>query len=104
MFIIGMKIGMHTNITRLLEMWLRLGQTKNKSSPTWRQEENELNPAWRQNETGQGIKWRQTKKERNFSAACIQNKKGNKFTSRTQTYYADKKLYDARKERYHSHK
>ena len=40
-------------LSRVLEIWLRLGQTKKKSSPTWRQEEKESNPAWRQKETGQ---------------------------------------------------
>ena len=34
-------------------MWLRLGKTKNKSSPTWRHEEKESNPSWIQKDTGQ---------------------------------------------------
>ena len=45
----------------MLEMWLRLGQTKKKSIPTWRQEEKESNPVWRQKETGKDIMWRQRK-------------------------------------------
>ena len=45
----------------VLEMWLRLGQNKKKSSPTWRQEEKESNPAWRQKETGHDTRWRQRK-------------------------------------------
>ena len=44
-------------------MWLRLGRTKNKSSPTWRQEENELKSVWVRNDTGQGITWRQKKRK-----------------------------------------
>ena len=41
-------------------MWLSLGQTKNKYSPTWRHEDKESNPEWRQKETGQDTAWRQT--------------------------------------------
>ena len=44
-----------------VEMWLRLGQTKKKLSPTWRQEEKESNTAWRQKETVQDTTWRQRK-------------------------------------------
>ena len=59
---------------------LRLVQTKNKSSPTWRQEDKESNTVRRQ------------------------KKKKNKCTSRTQTYSADNKWYDLRTEICHSHK
>ena len=41
-------------------MWLRLGQTMNKYSPKWRQEDKESNPEWIQKETGQDTAWRQT--------------------------------------------
>ena len=42
-------------------MWLSLGQTKKKLSPTWRHEDKESNPAWRQKDTGQDTTWRQSK-------------------------------------------
>ena len=45
----------------MLEMWLRLGQTKKKLSSKWRHEEKESNPAWRQKEIGQDTTWRQRK-------------------------------------------
>ena len=34
----------------LLEMWLRLDQTKKKSNPAWGQKEEESNPEWIQKE------------------------------------------------------
>ena len=37
----------------VLKIRLNLGQTKNKSSPTRRQEDKESNPEWRQKDTGQ---------------------------------------------------
>ena len=47
----------------LLEMWLRLGQTKKNSNPTWTQDEKDLNSysnsEWRQKETRQDTTWRQ---------------------------------------------
>ena len=70
----------------LLEMWLRLGQTKKKPIPTWRQEEKESNPEWRQKDTGNDTTWRQRKMVRkNVSTAWKQNKNKNKCTSHTRT-------------------
>ena len=50
-----------------LEIWLRLGQTNNKPSTTWRQEEKEFNQSRRQTETGQDTTWRQRKMVRKMS-------------------------------------
>ena len=44
-----------------LEIWLRLGQTNNKPSTTWRQDEKESTPLWRHKQTGQDTTWRQRK-------------------------------------------
>ena len=78
-------------------MWLRLGKTKKKSSPTWIQEEKELNPAWRQKETGQDTTWRQKKTvQKNVSTAWRQRKEENKFTIHMQTYSTDKTWHDVR--------
>ena len=86
-------------------MWLRLGKTKNKLSPTWRQEEKESNPSWIQKDTGQDKTWRQRKMVReNVSTVWRQKKKENKCTSCTWIWSADKKCYDVTTEIYHSHK
>ena len=46
----------------MLEMWLCLGQTKKKPSPTWRQEDKESNPVWRQKDKIQDTAWIQKEK------------------------------------------
>ena len=55
---VGTGIQISIGEVHVLEMWLRLGQTNNKLSPTWRQEEKYTNAAWRQNDTGQDTAWR----------------------------------------------
>ena len=60
-------------------MWLRLGNTNNKQSPTWIQEEKEQNTAWIQKKTRQDTTWIQREMVRkNISTAWRQRKKENK--------------------------
>ena len=62
-------------------MWFRLGQTKNKLSPTWIQEDKESNPEWRQKETGQDTAWRQ--REKGEISPPLVEKRKHKCTSCT---------------------
>ena len=70
----------------MLEMWLRLGQTNNKLSPTWRQEEKEYHLAWQQKEKGQDTTWRQRNMVRTYIfTAWRQRENENKFRSPMKT-------------------
>ena len=57
-------------------MWLSLGSAKNKSSPTWRQENKELSPSWRQKKyrTGYNVETKENS-TKHFSTAWRQRKK-----------------------------
>ena len=60
-------------------MWLRLGQTRKKSSPTWRQEKKESSPVWKQREIEQDTTWIQRKIiQKNVSTAWRRRKNQSK--------------------------
>ena len=67
-------------------MWLSLGQTKNKSSPTWRQEEKESNTACMQKEKGQDITWRQRKMVQKMSPQRVDEGKRKRNTQVVRGY------------------
>ena len=67
----------------MLEMWLRLGQTKKKLIITWRNCEKESNPEWIQNEIGQDTTLRKRKMVKKTSQQH-EDKGEKKRTIRTQ--------------------
>ena len=65
-------------------MWLRLGQTKKKLRPTWRQEETESNPAWRQKAMGQDTTQRKENREKYLHS--VETQENEKKMHKAYTY------------------